>query len=114
MKHLHPHFTTPLVFINQRVPGFLMAHWQTDEDPFPKQYNFPFTKIQNVNFFVQEPNFGVFFPGGGLCVLLWLLLLLFCCTHNMQKFPGQALNLSHSIDNTESLTTRPKENFSRI
>ena len=31
-------------------------------------------------------------------------------THDMQKFPGQGSNPSHSSDNTESLTTRPPGN----
>ena len=32
----------------------------------------------------------------------------------MWKFPGQGLNLSHSSENTKSLTPRPKENSKRI
>ena len=34
-------------------------------------------------------------------------LFFFLPVYSMQKFPGQGLNLSHSSDNAESLTTRP-------
>ena len=35
------------------------------------------------------------------------LFLFFGCTHNVQKFPGQGSNLSHSSDNSGPLTARP-------
>ena len=39
-----------------------------------------------------------------------LFIYLFGYTHSMQKFPSQGLNLSHSSDNAESLTTGPPGN----
>ena len=39
--------------------------------------------------------------------------LFFCHAHSMQKSLSQGLNLSHSSDNTKSLTTRPPGNSSK-
>ena len=36
------------------------------------------------------------------------------CAHGMQKFLGQGLNLYHSSDNAESLTSRPPGKSSRV
>ena len=35
---------------------------------------------------------------------------IFGCVHGMWKFSGQGLNLGHSSDNAESVTTRPPGN----
>lgn len=39
------------------------------------------------------------------CWFFCFLFLFFCCTQDMQKFPGWGSNLSHSSDHTESLLT---------
>ena len=39
-----------------------------------------------------------------------LFIYLFGCAYGMQKFLGQGSSLSHSGDNTESLTARPLGN----
>lgn len=51
---------------------------------------------------------------------LIIMIFFFCCSHGMWKFPGQRSNpshssyLTHSKDNTESLTTRPSGSSYKI
>ena len=58
----------------------------------------------------QEGQDATFLWGGGCFFVCFCSFIYFLIANSMQKFPGQGLNLSHSSDNSRSLTMRPPGN----